>query len=186
MRKSFLALAFCSALATQPGIAAEKGLYLGADYTYTHFNYKDTLSSITAENYNGYEPYIGYQFNKNMAFELGYSGMLSESKNSGPVSVDTKFWSFYGDLVGKYPINRSLSLLGSIGYERLTVDNNINSSFGGSSVSKDTNAGRLGLGAEWMVTPNVGLRGVVRYVVPDFNGVDNYVQGSVGINYHFN
>lgn len=200
MRKTALTLALFSSLAAQTTLAADKGVYIGAGYTYSAFNYSDeplttTLSftDIVAENFSGYTPYIGYQFNKNFAVEVGYSAMLSESKNivvSGiNLTGETEYTSFYGDLIGIFPMNDQLSLLASIGYERITADINLTGTGGGATasrnISNDVDAARLGLGAEWMVTENIGLRGIVRYVATNFKGIDGYVQGGLGVSYHF-
>lgn len=200
MYKLLMAAFAVLALAAQPAKAAEKGIYVGADYTYNHFNYQDgtvatgvQFSDIVSEDYNGYAPYIGYKFNKNIALEIGYSGMISDASSKTVSGItykgDTSYWSVYGDLIGMYPVSESVSLLGSLGYERINVNTDVTVTSGASSAtsstSSDTNAYRFGLGAQWNITDSVGLRGVVRYVATDFSGVDGYIQGTVGLNYTF-
>ena len=42
MRPSLFTLTLFSALAASPAFAADTGFYGGAEYTYSHFSYKDT------------------------------------------------------------------------------------------------------------------------------------------------
>lgn len=178
-------------LASASASAADKGVYLGADYTYTMF---DSDSNALPENFSGYAPYVGYQFNKNFAVELGYFGTIEETENStaaGGVSVttDAKYHSIYGDFIGSYPLNEQLSLLGAIGYERIYAEANTTATLGtasqSASVENDVNAYRLGVGAKYYFTPEIAARTMVRYVVTDFAGVENYIQGTVGLSYQF-
>lgn len=189
-RTTLLSLALFSALAAQPSLAADKGFYLGADYAYSSFN---SDSNLLPEDFSGYSPYVGYQFNKNFAFELGYFGTLEESETSvsGAVrsTVDAQYHSFYGDFVGMYPLNEQLSLLGAIGYERIYAEADVTSRIGTSSSSSsaenDVNAYRFGVGAKYNITPEIGIRTMVRYVATDFSGIENYVQGTIGLSYQF-
>lgn len=189
-RFALAAFALFSVLVSQPLLAKDKGVYLGADYNYSNF---DSNSNLLPENFSGYSPYVGYQFNKNFAVELGYFGTMEESEQSNVgaarTSVDTQYHSFYGDLVGLYPLNEQFSLLGAVGYERIYAEADARTTLGAtttsSSADNDVNAYRFGLGAKYNVTPEVAIRTMLRYVATDFSGVDNYIQGSLGLSYQF-
>lgn len=202
MRKTIAILTLLMALCTHSRVAkaADEGFYAGADYSYTHFGYNDDtiatgvrFSDVIAEDYSGYAPYVGYKFNKNIALEIGYSGQMEESSSitvgGTTYTGDANYWSFFGDIVGIIPVNDQFNILGAIGYERITAEYDLKAVSGtGSSsvsVSNDTNAYRLGLGAEYEINEKIGIRAMVRYAAVDFQGVDNYVQATVGLKYTF-
>lgn len=202
MKKTFTILTLLLAICTHSRVAkaADEGFYAGADYSYTRFSYNDDtiatgvrFSDVIAEDYSGYSPYVGYKFNKNIALEFGYSGQFGESSSltvgGTTYTGDANYWSFYGDIVGIIPVNDKIDILGSIGYERITAEYDLKAVSGtGSSfasVSNDTNAYRIGLGAEYAITEKIGIRAMVRYAAIDFQGVDNYVQATVGLKYTF-
>ena len=92
-----------------------------------------------------------------------------------------RYSGVYGDVVGMYPMADDLSLLGSLGYARVKPESNLASS----SIANDSNAYRFGVGAQWDISNKIGVRAIVRYVGTDFASINNYVQGTVGLNYQF-
>lgn len=194
---TFLAIALFYLLSTKPSFASDAGVYLGGDVVFSKFNTDD---EITPEDYGGYSPYVGYQFNKYFAVELGYFGSMEETKKvssggSGLLNLDAKldvrFYSFYGDFVGMYPLNEKLSLLGSVGYERTYLEADLETNFLGTqsnnSADTDGNSYRFGVGLKYDITPKIGVRTMFRYVMTDFSNadVDDYVQGTLGLSYKF-
>ncbi len=174
--------------------------YLGADYTFSSFQYDErriganlTTEDVLEKNFNGYSPYIGYRFHRNVAIEVGYGGFLSESKSASQgttnYSSDAQYWSVYGDVVGIYPVSPQVNLLGSLGYEYITAKFESLEVRPGRTFDNETENGvsavRFGLGAEWNATPEIAIRGMGRYVATDFNGVDGYFQGTLGMKYNF-
>ncbi len=189
---TLLIIALFCLLSTKPSFASDAGIYVGGDVVFSKIN-TDESSELAPEDYGGLSPYVGYQFNKNFAIELGYFSALEETgkvtSGSDSVTVDTRFYSFYGDLVGMYPLNEKLSLLGSVGYERTYAEADLEINLLGTksndSVEDDGNSYRFGVGLKYDITPKIGVRTMFRYVVTDFNNADDYMQGTLGLSYKF-
>lgn len=186
MRTLLVPVVFVLAFTTAQ--AAEKGIYVGGNYSYsrTSDDSKSQYSDVAAENFSGYAPYAGYKFNKHVALELGYSGLIEQSgtKSFGSASyADGRYSGVYGDVVGMYPMADDVSLLGSLGYARVKAESNLASS--AILAGNDSNAYRFGVGAQWDISNKIGVRAIVRYVGTDFASINNYVQGTVGLNYQF-
>jgi hypothetical protein len=183
MRTLLVPVVFVLAFTTAQ--AAEKGIYVGGNYSYSRASDDSAsrFSDAAAENFSGYAPYAGYKFNKNIAMELGYSGLIEQAGNksfgSTSYSDDGRYWGVYGDVVGMYPMADDISLLGSVGYARVNLAST------SLSAENDSNAYRFGFGAQWDISNKIGVRAIVRYVGTDFASINNYVQGTVGLNYQF-
>ena len=186
--------------------AAESELrpYVGLDVTRVMADYKDGNDMLFKDDLNGVSPYVGVQFNKYVGAEISYlqTGNGKKSPNLsanipgyGVATLDEtkiKVSGFSLDAVGRLPItaDEKLTLLGSAGIGRYKADATYSGSLAGVPVSvkddtKDT-ALRLGAGAQYQITDNIGARAMVRYIKADFDDVvDNLVTASVGLNYRF-
>lgn len=93
----------------------------------------------------------GYQFHRNFAAELGYHDLGEVNFVGG--NRNAKAWEFVG--VGMLPVATALSVYGKLGgyYAKSELQSSIVPS------GDDTNTGlTYGVGAQYDVTPQVGLR----------------------------
>jgi len=104
----------------------------------------------------------GYQFTPNFAAEIGYS-KLGKFKASGTDPVtgifqndDTKVTAWEISALGAWPIMNQLSVFGRLGLYRATVKET-NSVFG--DFEHDNNDWTFGVGLQFDVTRNLGVRG---------------------------
>lgn len=171
--------------------------YVGVDLTRVMADYNnDTYLGVSSDDLlkdslNGINPYVGVQFNKYVGIEAGYlqtaEGKKSNVLNSG-VNTKIKLSGFSADLVGTLPVtpDDKVSLLGSAGLGRYKAD--ITATGPGGLVSADdSDTGyRLGAGAQYQLTDNIGVRAMARYIKVGFDDTtDNVITGSVGVNYRF-
>ena len=97
----------------------------------------------------------GYQFNKNIAAEIGWTD-LGKAKASGPGgTAEAKASAFELDAVGAFPVWQQLSILGRLGlyYGEGKLD------APGVSGTKKTTDLTYGLGVGWDFNKNLGVRG---------------------------
>ena len=124
--------------------SATTGFYIGAEVGNTDVS--------GADDDVGFKLLGGYRFHRNIAAEVGY-GMLYDKSD-----VEVTALEFVA--VGMYPINNQFSILGKLGLANVEVD----SPFG----SEDKTELTWGVGAQFDLTPNLGLRGIwQRYETED-------------------
>jgi OmpA-OmpF porin, OOP family len=128
--------------------------------------------------------YGGYDFNPYVATEIGYQD-LGKARSG---SYEAKNRAFSADLVGKLPLNEQFRLFGKVGYAYLDRD----TSGPGFDASQSGSAAKLGVGAEYAVMQNVGIRAeAVRYLggprqqTPGGEFGANTNVYTVGVNYRF-
>ncbi|HXH54300.1 MAG TPA: outer membrane beta-barrel protein [Gammaproteobacteria bacterium] len=126
---------------------------------------------------SGVSAFLGSQFIEYAGIELGYtalSGGKLSIKDPGfqNSSLKTKSRNMYADVLGYVPVCEDMDLIGSLGIGRLssTVKGKIIGPNNARVVAtenvslKSSKTGlRLGLGAQYKVTPNVGARFMVRH-----------------------
>ena len=112
---------------------------------------------------NGYRIFGGYQFNKNFAVELGYAD-FGKADASGvvlsvPTSAEWKANAWDVSAVGILPVADKLSVLGRLGFQRWSVDLDINA--GGVPISESATGSDwvYGVGLQYDFTRQFGLRG---------------------------
>ena len=125
----------------------------------------------------GASAFVGSQFSEYAGVELGYtvlSGTKMSIKTPGfeKSSFKTKSRNMYADVLGYVPVCEDIDLIGSLGMGRLSTKMNAKAvGPNAAGVVETTNASlkssktglRLGLGAQYKVTPNVGARFMVRH-----------------------
>jgi OOP family OmpA-OmpF porin len=164
--------------------AAEPGFYIGADVGATQQNIDSATPNSTHPTVGGV--YGGYNFDKHFGIEANYYN-LGKAKVDGQSEVKTQLGGV--DLVGRYPATDKLDLYGKFGVAY--VDRQIDFAAGGDE-SKSGMAGKLGIGAEYAVAKNIGVRAEVAHYMgaPKFEGPgyeykDNFTTFTVGANYRF-
>jgi opacity protein-like surface antigen len=175
--------------------------YVGADYQYSSVSYKNigntaySYGDILADSFNGGDVHIGARVHQNLGFEVGYFDNASESKSNilgTNATSSAKFDGWTLDAMGYLPIGESkkFELIGTAGlaitHASATGSVTINSTTYTGSTSKTETEGRVGAGAEYWLTDNLNVRGLVRYQSADFSGLANdAVVASLGVNWQF-
>jgi OOP family OmpA-OmpF porin len=97
----------------------------------------------------------GYQFNKNIAAEVGYTDLGKAKASGGGVSAEAKATAWELDAVGSFPVWQQLSILGRLGlyYGEGKIDSPL------ASGKKNTTDLTYGLGVGYDFTRNLGVRG---------------------------
>lgn len=186
--------------------------YVGADYQYTNYSYNSDYNlggglaldgdSVLNKDLSGGNIHVGNRFNKFVGVELGYfynaAGDKSVTAGStvGPGTVatgdfKTKVQTQGGtlDLMGYLPVGPKdrFDLIGTGGatWTHAKLDLNVPGA-GSSGVSDNEWGWRAGGGVQFHLTPQLNLRGLVRYQSADFKDIaDHAVTYTVGLNYEF-
>lgn len=163
--------------------------YIGANYDYTHASYKNGGDTIAADDLNGFDAHVGARLHKYLGIEVAYlqteqagkSNVLNTGINT---SVQIKGETF--DLMGYLPIYSGLELIGTGGVSSLKGTLALKGVGGHLSQSETEIKGRVGAGAQYWLTDNINVRGIVRYQCADFSGsANNAIVSSLGLNYQF-
>lgn len=202
------ALTATAIFAALPAMAAEKTYswnpYIGVDYQRMSFDYQTgdigTGAIVDGElvlddSLNGLNVHIGARPHQNFGVELGYFRTENADKDIaagstvGPGSValadfttKTRVQGVTLDAMGYLPVASNFELIGTAG----VLWNRMNINFAGFKAKESEIDWRVGAGAQFNITDNVNLRGLVRYQTADFDGVaDNAWVYSAGLNYGF-
>ncbi len=169
------------------GMDFDPKLYLGAEVQQNKYKGAKELKTPTGRVLNnpnnkslfgksgvGTSAFLGSQLSEYAGVELGYtvlSGAKMSLKTAGfqNSSLKTKHRNVYADVLGYMPVCDDLDLIGSLGMGRLatTVKGKV---VGPTAVTTETvslksskTGLRLGLGAQYKITPNIGTRFMVRH-----------------------
>lgn len=164
--------------------------YIGAEYDYVRANYKDDFDTVANESFHGGDIHIGARVNKYLGFEVGYLDTAQAKKTNvlgSGINTGVKLSGETLDAMGYLPINGSkFDLLGTVGVSHLKAELTLKGAGGHASASETEYKPRLGAGAQYWVTDNLNVRGIVRYQGADFDGaVGSAVVGSLGVNWQF-
>src|SRR5450759_5343800 len=132
-----------------PAVAAdEPHMYAGVRVGQAKTSIDNTV--LDTANPTAFGVFLGHTFSPNFGIEGEYLA-LGEIKGGGG-SAKSNGFSVSG--VGSYPINEQFSLFGKLGYAMIT------SKFSGGVTGSDakSKAVTYGLGAQYNVTPGVGVR----------------------------
>jgi len=120
-----------------------------------------------------FDLFLGYAITPNISAELGYvdlgkytldaSGTVFGTSTPVALNGDIKAKGWTMSAVGTLPLQPSFSLLGRFGFFIWNVDISVNASSGSLSGSASDSASGtdplFGIGAQWNVNKNLGLRG---------------------------
>jgi len=159
-KKGFAVLGVASAmLVAAPAFAQDQGFYAGL--TLGQSKQKDACDGIGGgascdDKDNAWRILGGYQFNKNLAVELGYND-LGEVSASGAfsASIEAKAWEVTA--VGSWPFTPQFSAYGKLGLYRGETDFSTNNPAFGSESETNTDL-TYGIGVRWDFTKNLGVR----------------------------
>lgn len=185
--KSIISTGVVAGAALFAASAFAEGWYVGADAgrSSTGTVYPGLNMTKSTDTVGGV--FLGYQFNRNWGVEGFYSGAGKFSAVGGATTVTGKTDLYGLDLTGTLPLADAFSLYGRLGYANSKTS--ASSSPVGYSGS-NRSAATYGLGGEYDLTPQVGMRlGWDRYGAAVSNvGVTNNFNinvWSVGILYKF-
>lgn len=173
-KKALIAAVLGAAAATAPTLSVaqqppERATYLGLSAGRAQYKSTCDAISIPCDNSDtAWRFFGGYQFNRNLAAEFGYSNLGAASGSQGASSM--RYEAFAWDLsgVGFIPISPSFSFLARLGLHRTEIESTGNvDRFQGNGSKKGSgllygfggqfNLGRsLGLRLEWNQLNNVG------------------------------
>jgi OmpA-OmpF porin, OOP family len=146
-----------------PAAAQDQGFYAGL--TIGQSKQKDACDGLDDfgidvscdDKDNAWRILGGYQFNRNLAVELGYTdvGEVSASFGGFNASIEAKIWELVG--VGSWPFTPNFSAYGKLGLYRGETDFSTNAP-GEENASESNSDLTYGLGVRWDFTRNLGVR----------------------------
>lgn len=162
-------------LASGQSLAAEPGLYLGANYGKTSSNVKGSqvanyadvcavINCSTDDSDKAFSLFGGYRFHRHLAAEIAYVNLGDTAvigTRSGSVITTTRQETngLRLAVVGLLPLDRGFTLFGKAGFYRWSSDVSFNNSDGASfSASENGFKPSFGLGAEYSLNRNVSLQ----------------------------
>lgn len=164
MMKKIAAVALLSAVIAAPAFAADEGFYAGV----TLGSGKPNVTPVTGTALNKTSSFVygglaGYQYNRNLAAEVQYGGVGKVTDVAGNT---TKGDALSLTAVGLLPLTDSFELLGKLG----VASTKTTSSAGATALGASRTGLTYGIGAQYNVTKNLGLRLVFdRYAVATTN-----------------
>lgn len=168
--------------------------YVGADYEYTGVSYGNvpgtavSYGDIFPSSFSGGDVHIGARLHQYFGLEGSYFDTASSNKSAvlgTSASSSARFDGWSIDAMGYIPLAPKFELIGTAGYARIDVKGSIAISGTNFSDGGWSNAGRVGGGAQYWITDNLNIRGLVRYENINTTGIDNAVLADIGINWQF-
>lgn len=131
---------------------ADTGLYIGGSVGQSMADCNASGGSCDDKDV-AYKVFGGYQFNRNLAAELGYSqlGEWSSSFPGGSVNLEATVWDLVG--VGIWPLNQQFSIYGKLGV--YSAEAKLSGLVSGKKTTQDLT---YGLGGQFNFSRNLGLR----------------------------
>lgn len=147
MFKKFAIAAALALAASSSFAAAPTGFYAGLDVGSTKIdNFDDSKAGLGG--------FLGYNFNRFVAIEMGYRQLGSWDIGG----VDVKAKQTHVSVVGSYPLAPQFDIYGRLGYNSLRAE----ASFGGFTYGDDTNGVLYGVGLNYDFTPTISGRAEVQ------------------------
>lgn len=162
--KKIAAVVLLSAVVAAPAFAADEGFYAGI----TLGSGKPNVTPVTGTALSKSSEFIygglaGYQFNKNLATEVAFTGVGKVTDVAGNTA---KGDAFSLSVVGMLPLSDNFELLGKLGASSAKTT----ASAGATNQGATRTGLTYGIGAQYSVSQNLGLRfGYDRYPVATLN-----------------
>ncbi len=182
IKKGFAVLGVASAmLVAGPALAQDQGWYAGL--TLGQSKQKDACDGVSGAGIScddkdtAWRILGGYQFNKNLAAELGYTdaGEVSAS-GTFSASLEAKIWELVA--VGSWPFTPNFSAYGKLGMYRADTDFSTNNPAFANESESNTDL-TYGIGVRWDFTKNLGAR--AEYQIYKDVGGGNIGEGDVDV-----
>ncbi len=158
MMKKIVAVVMLTVVAA-PAFAADEGFYAGVTLGSAKPNVAPSAQALSKTSNFIYGGLLGYQYNKNLATEIGYGGVGKATDVAGNT---VKGDALSLTAVGMLPLTDSFELLGKLGVSSTkTTSTGLATNLGASRTGL-----AYGIGAQFNVSDNLGLRlGYDRYPV---------------------
>jgi OOP family OmpA-OmpF porin len=205
MNKHLLLLALTAALGAstvQADTGFYPGLYLGGSFGSSTFNDFDgsdvdaelaslgfTSSSSTDDSDTGWKLFAGYKFMPYLAVEGSYTDLGKASASSvitapvsGSANVEAEASTWAISALGIWPVAPRFELYGRLGFHFWDADVSGSGTAGSVSESDDGTDLLYGVGANFDITPQLGVRGEWERYELDDSDVDLW---SIGLSWGF-
>lgn len=169
--------------------------YIGLDYVYSMSDTDISNVDLLEEDLNAFAVSMGIKFNQYVGLEAFYqqseegkkttSNLIINGQRVDELEVKYKYKAYGLDLIGYLPLNPQFDLLGTVGLGYYDAELSTKADIGEGNVSDDGFGWRVGVGGQFNITDNWGIRVMARYVDPDIEGLKNMVDISAGIRYTF-
>lgn len=182
--KKIAAAALLSAVVATPAFAADNGVYVGFNLGSGKPGITPAAPALSKTSSTMYGGLLGYQYNKNMAAEIQYTGIGQVTDTAGQTA---KGHAYSVAAVGMMPMNDSFALFGKLG---VAITKTVVSA-GFANTGATRTALTYGLGAQYNVNQNLGVRaGWDRYdaattTAANVRGVAHADVLTVGVVYKF-
>ncbi|MDX8379603.1 MAG: porin family protein [Gallionella sp.] len=159
MKKITAVVALLSAVVVTPVFAEDQGMYAGVTLGQGKPNVTPSAAASSKKSNFIYGGLLGYQYNKNLATEVQFTGFGKATDVAGnTVKGDVLSLS----MVGTLPLTNKFELLGKLGIARAKTT----SSAGATNLGASRTGLTYGIGVQYNVSSNLGLRlGWDRYAV---------------------
>ena len=168
--------------------------YIGFDAGGLFASYEHTSTGVAGDSllekdFLYASPYVGVEFNKNVALEVGYFHTLEESKSfngsliggTGTVTTDVKYHGFSIDAVGTYDLTDKFGVLGLVGVVFSEGDLTVSSGSITLGATESETAAKGGVGFSYDITNNIIARTKAEYLAIG----DGFATYSAGLQYKF-
>jgi OmpA-OmpF porin, OOP family len=135
----------------------ETGFYIGASIGQSTTDCDTSGTGLSCDDKDtAYKIFGGYKFNKNLAIEGGYTPLGEVNASGGGVNItaEATAWELVG--VGMFPLGNNFSIYGKLGFYNGEIELSSNI---GASGKKTTTDLTYGLGVQFDLTRNLGIRG---------------------------
>jgi OOP family OmpA-OmpF porin len=146
------------ALSAQAQTSAASGAYLGGTIGQSKTKDLDCRGfNPCKDSGNAFRVFAGYQINRNLAAEVGYTDLGKFSRRNATSSFDDKITAWEGAALIAYPVADRVAIYGKLGgyYAKVREDDQI----GGNQISKNNGGFTFGAGLQVDLTRNFTLRG---------------------------
>lgn len=189
MTKKYLLSAFMLTTTLATAVqATELNPYVGAGYTFADAGYGSGFDALAESKHHAGFISAGVRPHQNWGVEAFYQLSKDEDKTFGNMlNTETGFQAAGVDVLGYVPVHDKVDLIGTVGLGYYWFKADYSGVLAGSE--KENNLGwRIGAGAQYHMTDNVSVRGMVRYVKlhnDSVDVVDDLTDVSVGVYWHF-
>ena len=148
MKKITAVLLLSTAVVAAPAFAADEGVYAGVSLGSGRTNVPAAAGAATKSSDTVYGVLAGYQFDKNCAAEVEYTGAGKYTTASTSGKAD----AFGVTAVGTLPLGNAFSLYGKLGVAQVT------GKASGAVTDANRTSATYGLGVKYDINQSVGIR----------------------------
>ncbi len=174
--------------------------YLGIDYVYSMFNFKEDTGDWFADKYNNLNFSLGLKLYKNFGIEA--SAQLSDKKEKTgygyyngvtPATIKTEinYYAYSLDAVGYLPVSNIVDFIGTLGGGIYVFDEKAKITKSNGQVLEDISdsetrfAPRLGFGVEFRLNDNFAARVMARGAYLHYDDLDYIIDLQAGLRFYF-